>query len=68
MKNIIIYLIVRKQARRAGLVGFNKIPYKIVFQAIEQAKKEYQKGKEEDFTLLIARYSFESFFKNGFKF
>jgi hypothetical protein len=45
MKNIIIYLIVRKQARRAGLVGFNKIPYKIVFQAIEQAKKNIKKVK-----------------------
>ena len=68
MKNIIIYLIVRKQSKRAGLLGFNKIPYKIVFQAIEQAKKEYQKGKEEYFTLLIARNSFESYFKKGFKF
>jgi hypothetical protein len=68
MKNIIIYLIVRKQARRAGLLGFNKIPYKIVFQAIEQAKKEYQKGKEEDFTLVIARNSFASYFKKDLKF
>jgi hypothetical protein len=62
MKNIIIYLIVRKQAKRVGLLGFNKIPYKIVFQAIEQAKKGYQRGKEENFTLLIARNSFESYF------
>jgi hypothetical protein len=67
MKNIIIYLIVRKQAKRAGLLGFNKIPYKIVFQAIEQAKKGYQKGKEEDFTLVIARKSFASYFEKGFK-
>jgi hypothetical protein len=65
MKNIIIYLIVRKQARRAGLVGFNKIPYKIVFQAIEQAKKGYQKGKEENFILHIAKNSFESYLIRG---
>ncbi len=63
MRNIIIFLIVRKYAKREGLKEFNKIPYKIVFEAIKQAKKDYQKGNEESFILLIAKNSFVNYFK-----
>jgi hypothetical protein len=63
MRNIIIYLIVRKYAKRAGLKEFNKIPYKVVFEAIKRAKKDYQKGNEESFILLIAKNSFVNYFK-----
>lgn len=63
MRNIIIYLIVSKYAKRAGLIGFNEIPYKIVFKAIKQAKKDYQKGNEESFVLLIAKNSFMNYYK-----
>lgn len=63
MRNIIILLIVKKYAKRAGLKEFNKIPYKVVFEAIKQAKKDYQKGNEEGFVLLIAKNSFLNYYK-----
>ena len=63
MKNIIIHFIVCKYAKRAGLKEFNNIPYKIVFEAIKQAKKDYQKGNEESFILLIAKNSFMNYYK-----
>ena len=63
MRNIIIYLIVSKYAKRAGLIGFNTIPYKIVFKTIKQAKKDYQKGNESNFILLIAKNSLLNYYK-----
>jgi hypothetical protein len=62
MRNIIIYLIVSRYAKRAGLKEFNKIPYKVVFKAIKRAKKDYKKGNEESFILLIAKNSLLNYY------
>ena len=63
MKNIIIYIIASKYAKRAGLMGFEDIPINIVYDAIERAKKQYKKGNEEKYILLIAIISFVNYYK-----
>jgi len=63
MKNTIIYIIACKYAKRAGLIGFEDIPINIVYDAIERAKKQYKKGNENNFILLIAIISFMNYYK-----
>jgi hypothetical protein len=66
MKKLIIAYIVRKYAKKSGVLSFNKIPIRTIFLSIKMVENSYQKGSEDEFILNIIKTCFQNHFRTRY--